>query len=310
MQEEWKVYYNGNFGNRYRGRFRPGTEIKLEKWAFWGEEKVFVPSVYMCSKGLVIDFIIEVNLERVKDFVKKYEDLEERESRLSREEQEKIDLESPMELEFTAKITLNGRKLQEDRGCKMSWIPRELLKERAGRQSGWRADFKTLWNGTVKSVPNLAAILSVGNKKETQDKDHEYGAFSSPRTIPGIHFKTGEIHQKVAFVHPVTGTEHTITIKDYSWQTINMEEKETQWVYPAHCAVLEYQIEPKLGPWQVMVLDSREGDRPYLKNEDLKAPFSSGASAIAMIGGGTGSAKKWKRFAMHPLPYILSRKKK
>ena len=87
-------------------------------------------------------------------------------------------------------------------------------------------------------------------------------------------------------------TEHTITIKDYSWQTINMEEKETQWVYPAHCAVLEYQIEPKLGSWQVMVLDSREGDRPYLKNEDLKAPFSSGASAIAMIGGGTGRCQE------------------
>ena len=255
MQEEWKVYYNGNFGNRYRGRFRPGTEIKLEKWAFWGEEKVFVPSVYMCSKGLVIDFIIEVNLERVKDFVKKYEDLEEREP-LSREEQEKIDLESPMELEFTAKITLNGRKLQEDRGCKMSWIPRELLKEEQAGSLDGEQILRHYGMELSKAYLIWRQFYLWATKRKPKIRTMNMVLSPSPRTIPGIHFKTGEIHQKVAFVHPVTGTEHTITIKDYSWQTINMEEKETQWVYPAHCAVLEYQIEPKLGPWQVMVLDS------------------------------------------------------
>lgn len=54
MQEEWKVYYNGNFGKGHRKRFRPGTEIKLEKWAFWKDVNVFVPAVYSCSQGLVI----------------------------------------------------------------------------------------------------------------------------------------------------------------------------------------------------------------------------------------------------------------
>ena len=63
----------------------------------------------MRKRGLVAD-IFGDGPERVKAFLERYRDLEE--DRLTEEEQERIQQESPLETGFQPEIVLNGRKLR------------------------------------------------------------------------------------------------------------------------------------------------------------------------------------------------------
>lgn len=293
LPEEWKVYYNGNFGSRNRGRLRPGTEVKLGKQAVWGEEIVYIPSIYACSQGLVADFLTEVNLEREKAFIKKYKDLDE--DGISREERERIELENPLELDFRADIVLNGRPLQADRGCGLCWLPKELTED-------WL-------EGEARAFPNGEEILEHygmdcsrvyridrrfyrwNTKKKPKLRTIFITLCPHSRVVPGIHFRVTEPGQQVKFRHPVTGMEHRITIQDYGWQQVEQGDEDGKWVFPNNYAFLEYRIEPKLGREQLSVLDCQEGDRPYLKAKDPSSRFlpeASCCSAIAIIGGRRG----------------------
>lgn len=51
--EEWKVTYDGGF---WRNEGNAGIEIPIQKSFCWGEEKWYIPAVYICDKGLVIDY--------------------------------------------------------------------------------------------------------------------------------------------------------------------------------------------------------------------------------------------------------------
>ena len=66
---EWKVTYEGGF---YPKRGRAGKEIKLDKEFLWANEKWHVPAVYVCTKGMVVDFCIEVDVDLVKNFINKW----------------------------------------------------------------------------------------------------------------------------------------------------------------------------------------------------------------------------------------------
>ncbi len=76
----------------------------------WGKEIWHVPAVYRCGKGLVADIFAEIDPERVRAFLERYRDLEE--DRLTEEEQERLQQESPLETGFQPEIVLNGRKLR------------------------------------------------------------------------------------------------------------------------------------------------------------------------------------------------------
>ena len=88
---DWKVTFEGGF---YGQRGRRGIEIPVGKTFSWGKEIWHVPAVYQCGKGLVADIFAEIDPERVKAFLERYRDLEE--DRLTEEEQERIQQESPL----------------------------------------------------------------------------------------------------------------------------------------------------------------------------------------------------------------------
>ena len=104
---DWKVTFEGGF---YGQRGRRGIEIPVGKTFSWGKEIWHVPAVYQCGKGLVADIFAEIDPERVKAFLERYRDLEE--DRLTEEEQERIQQESPLETGFQPEIVLNGRTLR------------------------------------------------------------------------------------------------------------------------------------------------------------------------------------------------------
>lgn len=63
--EEWIVTYDGGF---WRNEGNAGIEIPIQKSFCWGEEKWYIPAVYICDKGLVIDYVEVENVEiRISD---------------------------------------------------------------------------------------------------------------------------------------------------------------------------------------------------------------------------------------------------
>ena len=72
---EWKVYYGAFFGERaYRqraGRKRFGLETTR---LIWGDEEWQIPALYLCGKGLVVDFLCKVPVpKRIQDFLERWQ---------------------------------------------------------------------------------------------------------------------------------------------------------------------------------------------------------------------------------------------
>lgn len=69
-EQPWKVTYDGGF---WRHTGRAGREISLGKHFSWGEASWYVPAVYVCGKGLVLDLCKETDPQKMKDFINKHQ---------------------------------------------------------------------------------------------------------------------------------------------------------------------------------------------------------------------------------------------
>ena len=116
---EWKVTYDGGFWNN---EGNAGVEVSIGKTFYWGEEKWYIPSAYICDKGLVIDYFMEVDPFQVKAFIDKWDLHNEESNHYTKEQQEQIQREHPLNVSFHGHAHLNGQELQSDRGCGLVWL--------------------------------------------------------------------------------------------------------------------------------------------------------------------------------------------
>lgn len=121
-----KVTYDGGF---WRNKGRAGKEIPIEKTFFWGNERWYIPAIYICSKGFVVDFCIDVAPDELKTFIDKWDLLNESHNHYSKEQREQIEREYPLNAEFEPSIILNGKELQCKQGYGISWISASCLND-------------------------------------------------------------------------------------------------------------------------------------------------------------------------------------
>lgn len=69
---EWKVFYDGNFWG-HSGRGRAGKEVAIRKEFDWAGHHWLIPSVYLCGKGLVVDFCMQVAPSDIRAFMEKWD---------------------------------------------------------------------------------------------------------------------------------------------------------------------------------------------------------------------------------------------
>ena len=124
QKTDWKVYFDGSFWGHH-GRERAGREVPVQKWFSWAGRDWFVPSVYVCSKGIVVDFCMRTEASALHGFMKKWGiDPESDESiDFTRDEREQMEREHPLSLGFTPSLTLNGAKLDLRRGLRRERPP-------------------------------------------------------------------------------------------------------------------------------------------------------------------------------------------
>ena len=66
--QPWRVFYGKKFW-AMRGRGKPGEELSLGHRFRWGEADWRVLSIYVCAKGLVLDFAKQIPAADVRRFV-------------------------------------------------------------------------------------------------------------------------------------------------------------------------------------------------------------------------------------------------
>lgn len=277
---EYKVTYDGSF---WCNEGRRAKEIFVGKSFTWGENQWYVPAIYTCGKGLIIDFCMEVEVECLKQFMEKWDLFHEDLYTYPKEQREQIQREHPLNIEFTPKVKLNGKELQEDYGCAISWIPVECLEEDICNEAeakivlehygldaskAWSIHRYTfLWN--TKRIPKMKSLYITMERR--------------PVDIPAICFASPKVGDVFTFTHPVTLTEYTLTIHEYKQQKLeqrnfwNKEEME----YPTHYTAMTYTISPDISGMDFMLRDLADGDSPRAKNPK---PNEFGPIAVCSVG--------------------------
>lgn len=275
----WKVSYAGGF---WSNDGDAGDEVAVNKTFDWGEERWHIPSVYLFPEGLVIDFCMEAEPEPVRAFYAKWEPILENADYVNRELRQQIEAEHPLDFRMQAQVMVNGEALRADRGSGMFWIP-------AGCSS------------MAENRPETEAILAyyglnpahawAFSRQSFRWKDicpEEIDTLQvklerRPVEVPGAHFRTSGAGDRVSFLHPLTGAEHTLTVREYEAGEMDAKHFQNEDMeYPTHYAGMFYTIYPELPQKECSVQDCSEGDAARRK-QSASAQGTVGAS-VGVIG--------------------------
>ncbi len=280
--DQWKVTYDGNF---WCAGGQAGREVRVNKTFTWGKETWRIPSVYVCGRGLVVDFCVEKAPEDIKTFIDKWDLQHEAQNHYTRLQQEQMDAENPLRMEVYTHMVVNGRGLKECRGCGVTWIPSSCF---AGDDDQtvekqvleyYGLDESRCWVIRRKSfswqTAPITDIASLSVRLERGD-----------RMLQRLRFEVHEAGEQIPFTNPVTGAEHTLTVHAYEKQDFDFQgQPEDGCVYPNQYAQLTYSVHPDLSEEDFWICDCREGDQPQPVDPDKS---NAGSAVIGIIGGMDG----------------------
>lgn len=280
-EPEWQVFFESGF-MWHTGRAHAGHEIPLDHRFDWAGHQWYIPAVYRCGKGIVIDMCISVPKDRIKAFADKW-GLEEDDdgSRFTGEELSAIQAENPLHIEFTPKIGLNSKTFEACHGCAVSYSPlfpgsndqetmyvmRHYHLDPDMGWIVWRYCFRWLNRMEVRS---LRLELS-------QD----------PYTVPGPSFSVSKPGDSFSFTLPDNKEPHTLTVVDIRAEKFSALLRFSGWEYPSDFYMMSYRLDPPPAPGLITISDSCRGDTPKAAAAD-DASSANDASVIGIIGGADG----------------------
>ena len=288
---EWKVTYDGGF---WSNKGNAGIEVPIGKTFYWGEEQWYIPAVYVCDQGLVIDYYQQVDPTQVKAFIDKWDLLNEWKNHYTKEEQEQIEREHPLHTSFNSHVIFNGQKLKNDHGCGLPWIPASCLPDGLLRETeaiqitehyglddhlAWYLQRSCYRWGDVSGLDILSLTVHL-------ERDHE--------NIAGQHFMTPAVGESVSLIHPLTEQAYVLTVHEVEQQELPEHAfHDSTKEYPKHYWAMSYSLEPDIHNKGFMIQDCSEGDRPKKKkitpNKHCYEPESvASVGVIGVIGGADG----------------------
>lgn len=287
--KEWKVYFDGDFYDN-RGRGKAGTEVTVGKRFSWNGHDWYIPAVYVCGKGLVVDLCIATEPEIIADYYEKWGFDEDRQDTFSKEERRLAAQENPLEIDFGLKPEINGKVQRRWSGRGIGWMPEECLpdemkntEEATAVMEHYRLDKTKGWSFRRISVPWVTKTKPVLRSLVLEITPEML-------SVQGPKFVTPQVGESVSFVHSVTGTEHTLTVLDVKKEQFPknhfpMEEFE----FPEYYTQMVYMLDPDIPRGEYTLKDVCESDVPRRKVcLNGSAASSGGISAIGIIGGADG----------------------
>ncbi len=286
---EWKVYFSGNFWGHH-GKDHAGTEIPLGAEFSWAGRRWVIPAAYSCSKGLVVDFCMQVEPERIRRFMEKWKLHQENDpiEALTREERMQMELENPLYLHFAPRLELNGKTLRATHGCSVCFNPCVPEGEINELEAKWAVDHYGLDDSYGWVI--CRNVFPWASRRCPEMRTLTLTMEQQPVRVPGPHFTAHQPGDTFLFSHPVSGTEYRLTVRDLERQTLPAGSfGSDRWSYPTHTVAMTYTLTPE--PEEaISVADCAESDRPL--EIAPKAPMSPTATASAavlgIIGGTVG----------------------
>lgn len=279
---EWKVYFEGNFWG-HLGKDRAGTKIRLNQQFDWAGHHWIIPAVYSCGKGLVVDLCMRTEAEDIRRFIAKWDLTAENDSEenFTQEQQMQMELENPLDLDFSAQIVLNGKTMQSSHGCAVGispCLPDGAANEKVAQAAAAHYGLDNSYGWTIYRQSYLW-----GGKHRPEITSLSLTMEQRPRRVPGPHFKAHAPGDSFSFFHPVSGTEYTLTVQELEKQTASQEQFDlNRWVYPTHFTAMSYTLSPE-PDGDIAICDCAEGDKPLKRNDTACVGVIGGAVSPAVI---------------------------
>lgn len=284
-EEEWKVTFEGGF---WRNEGTPGKEIRVEKAFSWGDEKWYIPAVYICEKGLVLDYFKEVDCDVIKAFIDKWDLLNERKNHYTKEQHDQLVLEHPLNAHVGMAAIINGQLLREKSGYGSSWIPSVLVPGEGDRNDvrklieHYELDPDKAWSINRCNIP-------WGDEKPGEIQTLELRMEPREVKIPGVRFVAENAGDSITFVHPITGTEHCLTVQEIESRELPQTHfPDDTMEYPKYFKAMTYVVEPDIDRNHIAILDCADGDSARPKKDISREKGSGSASSIGIIGRADG----------------------
>lgn len=283
---EWKVYYDGGF---YCADCADGNdddlcvEIPVEKSFCWDEEKWYVPSVYICGKGLVIDYCVEVDPDRIQAHADKWNLHSEEPVSYTEEQQAELERENPMNIGFRGYVTLNGQKLRNRCGEYIYWqTGGNSVYDRCNPE----AEFAVRHYGLDdKRVWVICRCCYEGDVSEGDIRSLSVHIEREREEVAALRFQTPSVGESVAVTNPISGKTFTLTVHSVEQQSLSENAfHDPDMEFPRHFVAMSYSLEPDIPALHFVVQDCTKSDTPVHKNR----ANNSTAVSFAVIGGADG----------------------
>lgn len=307
MDKKWTVTFQGGFWGK---RGSTGKEINVNKSFRWKNAIWRIPSVYVCKEGIVIDYIMETDPEDVKAFLERWSLENLGMSDYSREQQERIAQEHPMNGNFSGILFLNGEEVCGDiHGSAVGWFPESIRTEDTPQDQAQEAlehyglDPERAWtvNRSAYEIPGM---------KEENLRSLQVKLIADRGTFYGDHFKTeGEAGERI-LVHPLTGKQYTLHIQKIENRCMDQGAfRNPRMEYPACYQELEYSVEPDIPADQFVLRDAAAGDlaRPAKTKEEKGAVTDGGPdgpTAVFVMHGGKGGRTACSAMRFEPVTEV------
>lgn len=284
-KDSMNVYFERDFWGR-NGRDLLCEEVAVNKQFEWTGNTWYIPAMYVCEQGMVIDYCIATEHEKIKAFVDKYAALEERADELSHEEYEQAMQDNPMNIEFRTEVMVNDEKLCSMRGCGISWLPgtcipvgQENVPEALELVEHYKLDKDKGWTIRRHSHKWVTAKKPVLNRLEIK--------LSKPKIeIEGMRFKTPLPSESIKFTHPITGAEHVLNVVNIERQESAFDFGQEGYEFPKHSICMMYTLAPDIDNADFRICDTKKSEAPRPKV--TKSESEHRAASIGIIGRADG----------------------
>lgn len=285
-EEEWIVTFDGGF---WSNDGTPGKEIRVEKRFSWCEEKWYIPAIYLCDEGIVVDYCKEADCAAIEAFIDKWDLLNEHKNHYTNEQRDQMSLEHPLSRDANISAIVNGQLVRENHGCGVSWIPSSVVPQGGPRENTvqklmdhYNLDPDKAWSINRCSIP-------WSHEKTSDIWTMELRMEPREASIPGIRFFAEREGDNFKFVHPITEMEHVLTVREIESKELSKTHFQDETMeYPRFFKAMTYTVEPDIDRNHMVVLDCADGDSARPKKNISREKESITASSIGVIGGASG----------------------
>lgn len=264
--EKWEVRFRNTFWFESNSGVL-GKMIQVGTTIPYGEDVWHIPAVYSFKTGLVADFCVEIQPERLDVFLEKWQKTA---AFLTKENEMLAQLENPMYMDIDPVFSLNGCPLPRKTGCSIIWNPRLDNSPEAVRVlNHYGCDREKCW-------VFLRISYQWPRKVKASVQTLKLTLHANLTPIPGMRFSDPQAGDVLKFTHPVTGFSHTLTILSECPERLDENFLSPT---PTHFRQLTYSVSPEIPNLQLH--DCAPSDKPM-----VSTPVS--AECTGIIGGADG----------------------